>query len=93
LGRIGSPAVPALIAALKDERGDVRRVAAWELGRMGAPAVDAIPALLATLTDEDGEVRVAAAEALERVATPEALAAVARWRAEESKSEQALPPL
>jgi HEAT repeat protein len=52
-----------------------------------------VPALIAALKGEDGEVRQAAAEALERIATPEALSAVARWRAEQNKSEKALPPL
>ncbi len=41
----------------------------------------------AALTYKRGDLRRGAAEALERIATPEALAAVAKWRAEQSKSE------
>ncbi len=61
VGKIGpaaKEAVPALIAALKDE---YRWVAASALGKIGPAAV---PALIAALKDEDGSVRVSAAFAL-----------------------------
>jgi HEAT repeat protein len=70
LGRIGPEAaasVPALTAALDDERGDVRRVAARALGRIGLPAHASAPALVRALDDPRPPVRLMAARALPRV--------------------------
>jgi len=57
LGRIGEPAVPALIQALGDENKYVRSSAAYALERIGEPAKDAVPALIQALGDENLEVR------------------------------------
>lgn len=54
--------VRAVIERLKDEDVDVRRAAAYALGRLQAPA--AIAPLVAALEDEDHEVRGAALHAL-----------------------------
>ena len=59
--------VPALIEALKDKDGDVRRSAALGLGSFGEQAKDAIPALEAAKSDRDARVREAAGIALSRI--------------------------
>jgi HEAT repeat protein len=59
--------VPALIEALKDKEGDIRRSAALGLGSFGQQAKDAIPALEAAKSDRDARVREAAAIALSRI--------------------------
>jgi HEAT repeat protein len=59
--------VPALIEALKDKDGEVRRDAALGLGSFGDQARDAIPALQAAQRDRDARVRKAAAVALSRI--------------------------
>jgi vesicle coat complex subunit len=65
LGKImGQAAVPALIAALKDQDSLVRTEAASALGQIGQPAV---PALIAALKDQDSEVRSQAALALGQI--------------------------
>ena len=68
-GRSGDAAqvVPALIEALKDKEGDVRRSAAIGLGTFGEQAKGAVPALQAALNDPDARVREAAAKALTRI--------------------------
>jgi HEAT repeat protein len=50
LEKIGPPAVPALIQALRDEKEEVRRAAAKALGEIG-------DALTQALRDEKEEVR------------------------------------
>lgn len=60
LAKIGSPAVPALVEALRDEHKDVRSSAAYALGRIGPDAKAAVPALVEALKDEDEGVREAA---------------------------------
>jgi HEAT repeat protein len=82
---MGKTAVPGLIQALHDPDGNIRRAAAWLLGKAGD--AQAVPGLIDLLTDTGGGMfgigeRVCdiAAEALERIGTPEALAAVAHWR-------------
>jgi hypothetical protein len=67
-GAAGAPAVPALIQALGDSGWDVRRAAAWALGKLGDP--QAVPALIQALGDSDRDVRRAAAEALGKLGTP-----------------------
>ncbi len=59
--------VPALIEALKDRDGDVRRSAALGLGSFGEQARDAIPALQEAKKDRDARVRAAAGVALSRI--------------------------
>jgi HEAT repeat protein len=59
--------VPALIEALKDKDGDVRRSAALGLGSFGEEARDAVPALQAAQRDNDARVREAARIALSRI--------------------------
>jgi HEAT repeat protein len=59
--------VPALIGALKDHDGDVRRSAAIGLGCFGEQARDAIPALQTAEHDRDARVREAARVALSRI--------------------------
>jgi vesicle coat complex subunit len=59
--------VPALIEALKDKDGDVRRSAAIGLGSFGEKAKDAIPALQTAQHDRDARVREAADKALSRI--------------------------
>jgi HEAT repeat protein len=64
-GRIGEPAVPNLIVALKHTHHDVRRAAASSLGDVGPDAEAAVPALIeATNKDTDADVRHAADWAL-----------------------------
>jgi HEAT repeats len=63
----GAQIIPALIQALKDKDGDVRRSAAIGLGSFGEEAKDAIPALQALQHDHDARVRESAATALSRI--------------------------
>jgi HEAT repeat protein len=62
LGQIGPDAIPALIAALRDE--DVREWASEALAAIGSATV---PALSAALRDEDWNVRYWAADALGKI--------------------------
>jgi HEAT repeat protein len=59
--------IPALIEALKDKDGDVRRSAALGLGSFGEEAKDAIPALQTVQHDRDARIREAAGIALSRI--------------------------
>jgi len=68
LGEIGAPAVPGLLAALRDAEEDVRRAAAAALGKIGDAA--AVPGLLAALGDAGWYVREAAAAALGQIGAP-----------------------
>ena len=62
LGEIGDArAFETLITSLSDENLEVRRSAAYTLGKIGEPAVEP---LLALLSDEYPEVRRSAADAL-----------------------------
>ena len=58
LGEIGAPAVPGLLAALRDADWWVHQAAAEALEQIGAPAV---LGLLAALRDANADVRRAAA--------------------------------
>lgn len=62
LAKVGAPAVPALIGALKDDDRHVRRGAAWALGLTKDPR--AVPSLTNALKDDDGPVRDNAIAAL-----------------------------
>lgn len=82
IAKIGSPAVPALIEALKSENKQVRWRAASALGEIGAEASSAVPALTAALQDEDEYIRRIAAYALGKIgleaasAVPDLIAAL-----------------
>ena len=67
LKKCGSPAVSALIAALKDKDEVVRINAATALGSMDAEAASAVPALTEALKDKNERVRSSAAYALESI--------------------------
>lgn len=75
LGRIGPPAVPALVEALKSPEADVRLKAVDVLARMGNDAKDATPDLIRLLDDPDERIRKAATRAL-GIIGPEAAPAV-----------------
>jgi HEAT repeat protein len=85
LGRIGAPAVAALVRALGDAAGDGRGEfrqmwAARALGAVGPAAAPAVAALVRALDSEYAFVREAAAEALGRIgpAAPAVVPALAR---------------
>lgn len=80
LGRIGMPAVPALIQVLRHRDPAVRKQAALVLARIGPEAFEAVPELTATLDDTDESVRKAAARALGQIgpAAAEAVPALMR---------------
>src|SRR6476661_7910311 len=61
LGKIGEPAIPALMKALQDKNLQVRRSAAQVLAKIGPPA---IPDLAQALNNPNADVRSSAAEAL-----------------------------
>ncbi len=88
LCRIGAPAVPALVEALKDERWLVRKGAAMALGELRREATGCAPALLQALKDERSEVRAAAAEALGQIDAPadEVVPALVRALQDEERS-------
>jgi HEAT repeat protein len=67
LSWMGPIAVPALIAALKDESPPVRQSAARALGNVGDQAKAALAALEAAASDPQEEVRTAAAKALQQI--------------------------
>ncbi len=77
LRKLGQPAVPALIRALKDDDWIVQFNAAFALGQLGV--VHAIPALIEAMEDEknDGIVRGEAAMALSKLGLPAVPALVA----------------
>jgi HEAT repeat protein len=81
LSRIGPPAVPMLVEALKSPDGDVRRQACAVLMRMGPDAKEAVPDLVMLLDDEDQELRKMAATALGRIGPDAAPAVPALMRA------------
>ncbi|MFQ5745501.1 MAG: HEAT repeat domain-containing protein [Acidobacteriota bacterium] len=64
IGAADPRTMPALIAALEDPSGLVRRIVTQVISIFGARAGEAVPALIKTLGDEDVEVRVAAATTL-----------------------------
>jgi HEAT repeat protein len=68
LGQIGAPAVPGLLAALRDADWNARLAAAEALGEIGDAA--AVPGLLAALRDASLYVREAAAKALGEIGAP-----------------------
>lgn len=68
LAKIGSSAVPVLIATLSNEsslRG--RGLAAWTLEGIGHQAESALPALIKALSDPESNVRNSASKAIEKI--------------------------
>jgi len=70
LGRIGEPAVPALIDALRDGNPSLRASAVWKLSEIGKPVKQIVPALIRALGDESEPVGVAASTALVEMGEP-----------------------
>jgi HEAT repeat protein len=68
LGRIGAPAVPALVRLLAHRNDLVRSDAAVALGVVRPAAKDAVPALLKELGDKSEHVRIKTVEALTAIA-------------------------
>ena len=56
-----------MVALLKDDNWEMRRGAAWMLGKLGPEGKDAVPALTKALNDENADVRMKAKEALIRI--------------------------
>jgi HEAT repeat protein len=69
--KIGTPAVKPLIAALKDKDENVRKQAAYALGKIGD--AQAVEPLSAALEDNDARVRRGAAEALRKIGDAQAV--------------------
>ncbi len=65
---MGKEIVPYMISLLKDDDWEMRRGAAWILGKVGPDAKDAVPALTEALNDTNAAVRMKAAEALKKIA-------------------------
>ncbi|MHB1561426.1 MAG: HEAT repeat domain-containing protein [Isosphaeraceae bacterium] len=77
LGRIGRPAIPALIRALQGKDPDLRRFAVGSLGLMQDEAAEAVPALITALDDPALEPHVADALGLIGPAAAPAVPALA----------------
>ncbi|MEK7232287.1 MAG: HEAT repeat domain-containing protein [Elusimicrobiota bacterium] len=67
LSKIGSPALPALLEALKDPNASVRRCAAESLGGISPATKTAVQALAVALKDDDPNIRTAASMALGKI--------------------------
>jgi HEAT repeat protein len=80
LGQAGGPALPGLVAALKNPKLAVRQGAIGCLGKLGRLAARAVPALVRLLEVKDPDMRRRAAEALGDIG-PAAKGAVARLKA------------
>ena len=63
----GQPAVPALIALLKDNNSEICPAVLEILGQIGPPAKEAVPSIVEVLHDRDWHCRSAAAIALGRI--------------------------
>ena len=64
---MGKEIVPHMISLLKDDTWEMRRGAAWILGKVGPDARDAVPALSEALNDPNAAVRTKAQEALKKI--------------------------
>jgi HEAT repeat protein len=86
---LGEPAVPLLVGAIADQDFNVRTLAIFCLGRLGAKAKGAVPALVRTLEDRDWIVRKYAAGALGllEATAVDAAPALARTAVEDSHLE------
>ncbi len=92
LGEIGPDAlaaVPALIGALQQGRGDARDEAARALGKIGPTARSAIPPLARALDDDAPFFRLEVAEALARIGDPPSQAV---WALVDILKDQSNPP-
>src|SRR5262249_94585 len=67
LGKIGEPAGPTLVAALKDSDPEVRRLAVHGLSVMEKGPKDAVEPLVDALKDKEKETRIYAATALKAI--------------------------
>lgn len=67
IGPAGAPAVPELVKALRNDRPEVRSIAAYVLGIIGEQARCAVPEIAPLLWDSDMFARGAAAEALDAI--------------------------
>lgn len=67
LVKVGAPAVPAMLPALRDPDEIVRGDVARALGQLGPAAKEAVPALAGALGDDDRSVRREAVAALGRI--------------------------
>jgi len=64
---MGREIVPDMVALLKDDNWEMRRGAAWILGKLGPEGKNAIPALTEALNDTNADVRMKAKEALKKI--------------------------
>lgn len=64
---MGKEVVPYMISLLKDDEWEMRRGAAWILGKVGPDAKDAVPALTEALKDPNPAVQAKAADALQKI--------------------------
>jgi len=89
LARFGEPAVPILTGAISDPDFNVRTLAMFSLGRMGAQAKSALPKLVEKLSDRDQTIRLYAAGAMRMMGPSAAEAApdVVRVAVADSSSE------
>ena len=78
LTKVGAPAVPPLIKALKDKNFGIVGRAASTLGWIGPEASAAVPALTKVLTHDESEVRYSAAEALGKIGEQGAVPALTK---------------
>lgn len=77
LGKIGAPAVPALIVAFKSESREMREHAGKALSLAGPAAAPAIPLLIDALSEDSGLVAAFAEDALEAIGAPARIALIA----------------
>jgi HEAT repeat protein len=97
LGRIGEPAVPALIQALSHPDPEVREQAGRAISLIGPKAAAAVPELVRLLDDESDSVRRQAARALGQIgaaakaAVPALIKQLERREAPGSDQAPALP--
>lgn len=64
---MGKEIVPHMISLLKDDTWEMRRGAAWILGKLGPDAKEAVPALTEALNDANPSVRLQAQESLKKI--------------------------
>jgi len=70
--------IEGIIATLKDEDGDVRRVAVWALEEL--KDLRAVEPLISALKDEDMRIRFWAVKALEKITGEDFGEDEAKWR-------------
>ena len=89
LVKIGSQAVPALVALLEEKDFNARKAAATTLAGIGPNAVDAIPALMKKLRENDWDLRQYATSALSSIGWAAVPALIEALRADENTSTRA----